>query len=57
MKQFLIPEDLGNLLMGYLAKRPYEEVFQLIPKFQALEEHVCACDHPAPAIIQPELPL
>ena len=38
MKTLLLPEDLGNQLVQYLAGRPYAEVFRLIAALQKLEE-------------------
>jgi len=29
-----ISVDLANAVLGYLGKRPYEEVFQLVERFQ-----------------------
>lgn len=36
--QFLIPEQLRNALIGYLAQRPYVEVHQAIAALQSLQK-------------------
>ena len=38
MKTLLLPEDLGNQVVQYLASKPYAEVFQLIAQLQQLKE-------------------
>lgn len=35
MNNMTITLDLANKILGYLGKRPYEEVFQLIDQFQS----------------------
>ena len=34
MQEIKLPVDLVNAIMGYLGKRPFEEVFQLIQAVQ-----------------------
>jgi hypothetical protein len=35
MDKVTISVELANMMLGYLGKRPYEEVFSLIERFQA----------------------
>lgn len=35
-KFYLLPEDLGNKVVGYLGRRPYAEVFELIRGLQGM---------------------
>jgi len=35
MEKVTISLELANMVLGYLGKRPYEEVFNLIERFQA----------------------
>lgn len=34
MNNVTISLELANMILGYLGKRPYEEVFQLVQKIQ-----------------------
>ena len=34
--------DLANAVLGYLGKRPYEEVFQLVERFQGEHKEAVA---------------
>lgn len=38
MKNYIISEALGNSILSYLTKRPYEEVAVLIAQLQAIQE-------------------
>jgi hypothetical protein len=38
MKTFLLPEQLGNAVLQYLAQRPYAEVAALIAGLSQLQE-------------------
>lgn len=37
--EYLLPEELGNEVMQYLACQPYKEVFVLIDKMRALAKY------------------
>lgn len=39
MKQYLLPEDLGQNLLNYLVTKPYQEVYIYLDKLQKLQEH------------------
>lgn len=43
---FLLPQELGNALLSYLAQRPYVEVHAMIQGLQELTS--------APKLIEPE---
>jgi hypothetical protein len=38
MKTFLLPEQLGNVILNYLATRPYKEVSGMIAAMDKLQE-------------------
>lgn len=38
VKQYILPEQLGQAILNYLAKKPYEETHQLIQGLQQIKE-------------------
>ena len=46
MQHFLLPSDLGQAILDYLAKRPYAEVYAMVQGLQQMQ--------PAPETIEPE---
>jgi len=38
MKNYIISEQIVKALLSYLATRPYQEVHQVMPVLQSLEE-------------------
>ena len=36
-KNFILPEELGQMLLKYLSTRPYIEVMHFVPQLQKLE--------------------
>ena len=49
MRVFLLPEELGNAVVSYLAKQPYAEVAALVSAMMQLKEAP-----PAPLAIVPK---
>lgn len=52
-KMLLLPQSLAQTLLNYLGKRPYVEVFQVIPALLQLGELVTATETPK----EPEKPV
>lgn len=51
MKQYLLPENIGQAVMNYLAQRPYAEVFHFVSALQALKE----APQPEEEAVKPDL--
>jgi len=47
MNNVTISLELANMILGYLGKRPYEEVFQLVQKIQDEYKNSLSAEQPA----------
>jgi hypothetical protein len=53
--KFIITQENAQKILDYLTSRPYNEVFQLIPIFQELEQ-VPEPEPPTPTLVEEEEP-